>query len=293
MNSYIELLRRHASPMKPVPTGVAPQLTRLVGLRAVLFDVYGTMFISASGDVGTVAAAPAVAIAEACRAVDLEFKISGADGAAVLVANIEASHAEAHQRGVEHPEVDIVDVWHQTLERLQSIDAIAGEVASVDLEQLSIEFEVRVNPVWPMPGLDECLQQLRSSKLDLGIISNAQFFTPLLFPAILQQSLSELGFAPGLCVMSYLHGQAKPGSYLFEAASKTLASMGVSPGEVLFIGNDMLNDIMPAQRVGFRTALFAGDRRSLRLREDDARIAKTVPDVVVTQLEQIANVLDL
>ena len=249
------------------------------------------MVISASGDVGTVAAAPADAFVEACRAVGLELTIEGTAGAAALVAAIEQSHVDARALGVEYPEVDIVDVWCQTLKSLQMDGSIDGEVAAVDCQRLAIEYEVRVNPVWPMPGLEACLQQLRSAGRRLGIISNAQFFTPLLFPAFLQQSLSEAGFEPDLCVMSYLHRQAKPGSFLFEAASKTLQSQGVSPGEVLYIGNDMLNDMMPAQHVGFQTALFAGDRRSLRMRVGDARVATTQPDVVLTHLDQLATVL--
>ena len=49
----------------------------------------------------------------------------------------------------------------------------------------------------------------------------------------------------------------------------------------------MLNDVLPAKQVGFRTALFAGDRRSLRQREDDLRVSKIVPDLVLTELGQL------
>jgi putative hydrolase of the HAD superfamily len=56
---------------------------------------------------------------------------------------------------------------------------------------------------------------------------------------------------------------------------------------VLYIGNDIRNDIWPADRLGCRTALFAGDARSLRLREDDERLSDVKPDRVVTALGQI------
>ena len=49
----------------------------------------------------------------------------------------------------------------------------------------------------------------------------------------------------------------------------------------------MRNDIYPAHAIGFQTALFAGDRRSLRLRADDARCADLKPDLVLTDLEQL------
>ena len=49
----------------------------------------------------------------------------------------------------------------------------------------------------------------------------------------------------------------------------------------------MRNDILPAACAGFKTALFAGDRRSLRLRASDARCAKLSPDLIVTDLRQL------
>jgi putative hydrolase of the HAD superfamily len=65
--------------------------------------------------------------------------------------------------------------------------------------------------------------------------------------------------------------------------------MGVEPSAVLYVGNDMLKDIHPARSVGFRTALFAGDRRSLRLRQEDSRCRKLSPDLIVTDLGQLAG----
>jgi putative hydrolase of the HAD superfamily len=53
----------------------------------------------------------------------------------------------------------------------------------------------------------------------------------------------------------------------------------------------MLNDIYPAHRSGFQTALFAGDARSLRWRRDDPRCSGLTPDLVVTDLNQVADLL--
>ena len=51
----------------------------------------------------------------------------------------------------------------------------------------------------------------------------------------------------------------------------------------------MLNDIYPAKQLGFQTALFAGDKRSLRLRTDDARCINLSADLVLTDLGQLIN----
>ena len=39
-------------PLDPIPTDYPPQLDVLKGIRAVIFDVYGTLVVSGSGDVG-------------------------------------------------------------------------------------------------------------------------------------------------------------------------------------------------------------------------------------------------
>ena len=47
------IFRRLARPLEPRPTGAAPVLRPIEDVEAVLFDVYGTLVISASGEVGT------------------------------------------------------------------------------------------------------------------------------------------------------------------------------------------------------------------------------------------------
>ena len=49
----------------------------------------------------------------------------------------------------------------------------------------------------------------------------------------------------------------------------------------------MLNDIYPAAMCGMNTALFAGDARSLRLREDHPDCQGLSADLVITDLRQI------
>jgi putative hydrolase of the HAD superfamily len=117
-----------------------------------------------------------------------------------------------------------------------------------------------------MPGLAATLQALRDRPLLLGIVSNAQFFTPLLFEAFLGCSAADLGFHRALCRWSYREGHAKPGARLFELLATGLEHLDLTRGEVLVVGNDMRNDIQPAAACGFQTALFGGDGRSLRLR---------------------------
>ena len=121
----------------------------------------------------------------------------------------------------------------------------------------------------------------------MGIISNAQFFTPYLFNWFLDSSPGDLGFKSDLIFYSYKSGHAKPSPVMFDAAAKNIMNMDISLHSVLYIGNDMLNDIYPAKMVGFKTALFAGDARSLRLRENHPKCQNLSPDIVIIDLLQL------
>jgi putative hydrolase of the HAD superfamily len=145
------------------------------------------------------------------------------------------------------------------------------------------------NPVWPMPGAAECLTELANRGIHTGLISNAQWFTPLLFPVLLGGELDALGIGPDMQFWSWRAGCAKPSEHLFRLAADVLRKRGIEPECVLHVGNDMLNDVSPAAATGFRTALFAGDRRSLRRREGDARVASVTPDIVLIHLRDLLS----
>ncbi len=282
-------IRYLSTPLEPRPTDVAPKLDPLSGIRAVLFDVYGTLVISASGDIGLAGERGTTgAFAAALEAAGITAPAAG--GPARLEQTIRAFHARHKATGTEFPEVDILAIWEEVLEG----EIPGGEVpASRDkLAHLAVEYECRVNPVWPMPGLVRLPADLRRRSLVLGIVSNAQFYTPLMLEGFLGASLADLGFDAAYCTWSYRLLEAKPSTRIYQAALAGLDRVhGIAPSEVLYVGNDLRNDIWPASLTGCRTALFAGDARSLRLRADDPRCAGVVPDRIITALSQITDAI--
>lgn len=38
-------------PLEPIPTGLKPKLTKLPQIEAVIFDIYGTLVVSGTGDI--------------------------------------------------------------------------------------------------------------------------------------------------------------------------------------------------------------------------------------------------
>lgn len=51
MPDLLSIIREHSAPLQPLPTQAKRSLSLLKDIRAVLFDVYGTLFISSAGDI--------------------------------------------------------------------------------------------------------------------------------------------------------------------------------------------------------------------------------------------------
>ncbi|MDX2502553.1 MAG: HAD family hydrolase [Deltaproteobacteria bacterium] len=272
-------INQYLRPLKPLPTSLAARGELRERIECILFDVYGTLFISGSGDISVSQKnSPAN---DRIKQLLKKYSIrrSPEDILDKLHGSIKARHGALRSKGVDHPEVIIDQIWQQVLDfEDQNL-----------IKQFAIEFELISNPVSPMPNLKTMLSACRKQKILMGIISNAQFYTPLLFDWFFNSNMQDLGFDPDLLFYSFQHQVAKPSPALFDMAADNLAARGIEPAAVLYIGNDMLNDIYPAHSIGFQTALFAGDQRSLRLRTDDPRCANLKPDLVLTDLLQLIS----
>ncbi|MFP4194745.1 MAG: HAD family hydrolase [Desulfobacterales bacterium] len=279
---YKDLFDNYIRSIEPEPTGIAPGGSLRHPVAAVIFDVYGTLFVSGPGDI---TADPDKT--EKKHALDRllwthSIRLDSGTVIARLFDEIKKEHARKQNLGIKCPEVRIHRIWMKITEINDRETA----------RRLALGYELIVNPPYPMPHLDRLLESCRASGLKMGIISNAQFYTPLLFPYFLGKKPRELGFDPDIIFYSYVSGAAKPCTDMFEAATRKLEAKGITPGSVLYTGNDMLNDIYPAAATGFQTALFAGDRRSLRLRKNDPRCAHLDPDLTVYSLAGLGRIIE-
>jgi putative hydrolase of the HAD superfamily len=251
----------------------------------VLFDIYGTLFISAAGEIQHIADVADIADIQDSRNEEggraegmtvpgaLSGEYTGPFRRKELAAYFHSAVLKIHrERAAQTPfaEVRAEEIWAAFLRSRPSpakTSAFLPGSPEERAEELALRFELAVNPVYPMPGLEETLGGLKKAGYILGLISNAQFFTPLLFDAFLGAPPEALGFDPSLLVYSYEAGEAKPSPRLFARALDRLALRGIGAENCLYVGNDMRNDIRGAASAGCQTVLFAGDGRSLRLRE--------------------------
>ena len=278
--------------MREQPTGVVADLKPLSAIKAVIFDVYGTLVISGSGDVGTADRVDhSECILQSLEAVGVLTSLSVVPTTAMIQDEIERMNRVRVRDNCPKPEVDIVEVWRRVL---TSCGLERSAQATGQIVELAAQYEARANPTWPMSGSESLLASLHRAALPMGIVSNAQIFTPSLVEDLLaEKKLEAGGFAIDLCLFSNRYRQSKPGPRLFDALRDALSRRGILPYEAIYVGNDMLNDVWAASQAGLRTAWFAGEARSLRRREDDARCRSLRPDIVLTSLMQLLKCLTI
>jgi putative hydrolase of the HAD superfamily len=288
--------------MNPAPTNMVPKFTRDPNLKAILFDVYGTIVISASGDV------------EESEITTLNLKKS-LDAAGIFVTRPEievgdillqmldafknkilAVHESEKTDERPFPEVDILNIWESVIKEFQSRNLLIVE-NPICIKCFTFIFEVLSNTIYPMPGMKSVISRLSEKGFPLGIISNAQFYTPVILNYFMNNLITEAlevkPFDKDISVFSYQHQRSKPDNYLFDMVKiKFQEKYSIRPSEILFVGNDMYRDIFPASKAGFKTVLFAGDKRSLRLRQDNPELKDLEPDYVITDLNQLLKILE-
>jgi len=274
---YARPTSEYMHPLSPLPTSMRPRGRLAQPIQCVMFDIYGTLFISAAGDISVAQKTSPEARKLLHLLQKFNIRKTPQDLIAELYQGIEDEHRKLRDNGIDYPEIEIDQIWKPILE--------TDDFNSV--RRFAIEYELIVNPVFPMPNLGKTLAACRKQNLAMGLVSNAQFFTPLLFEWFLQATPENLGFHSELIFLSYQLRHAKPSPVLFKKAATAIKTMGLNTAACLYVGNDMLNDIYPAKQLGFQTALFAGDARSMRLRADDSRCVNLSADLVLTNLDQL------
>ena len=293
---HLEPFLHQIQPMALMPTGAVSAYSRDESIKAVIFDIYGTLIISASGD-----------IMQAGYDSSMFKKALDASGFEILIPEQElmkihtlfeeeviSGKLQAKASGIPFPELNIVEIWRQTLIRAEDAGLVKG-MDKADIRLFTFIFELSSNQVWPMPGMKETILALKAKGYPLGIVSNAQFYTPVMMNFLLSGKIHGEeyldGFERDLSVFSYKMLKGKPDTAIYEALVEPLRRRGLQPQQVLFVGNDMLKDIYAASQLGFKTCFYAGDMRAYRLRKEHPQASQTHPDHVITELKQLLEIV--
>jgi putative hydrolase of the HAD superfamily len=249
--------------------------------KVIFWDVYGTLVAAERGDLDSLIRREG----ELRTAFERTVKNFGLSIAPARLHDLflRGIHAEREARGADgitHPEVRIDEIWFKLLEKLQSDISPTINFA----REVALFFERQANPKQLQPRAYEVLTTLQDRRLRQGIVSNAQFYTPIELSALLRHESDgaictyESVFDPRLVFFSFEMGVAKPDLAAFRPAIEALTREDLMPDGCVFIGDSLTNDIAPAQHMGFKTILYA---------PQSASEASVKPDLVIHNLSQL------
>jgi putative hydrolase of the HAD superfamily len=213
-------------------------------LKCLLFDLYGTV-IDVETDESMIEIYRAIAHFLVHHGVDIHrFELRDLYGEIMK-----------HQRRAStetHPEIDVVAIWRELLAHRQarSIEPdVSREALARTLAQL--HRAISRNRLALYPDVARVLDEWRA-RLPLGLVSDAQ-------PCFTAGEIAAVGLGGYFrtVVMSGAQGYRKPDRRMYQVA---LDALEATPGEAIFIGNDMFRDIYGAREAGLRTIFFASNQ---------------------------------
>jgi FMN phosphatase YigB (HAD superfamily) len=198
------------------------------------------------------------------------------------------------------PEVASEKVWDAVIKRLLQKDYKfdAGFYGSLNefSRKVAYFFHASLQGTSCYPDAAFALRNVREAGLKQAVLGDGQCFTMLQLQRGLKAQDGSIRVEDllddAVNTLSFDVRGRKPSERLFRHALAKLAEQGITPSEVLHVGSRVGNDLVPARRLGMRTALFAGDRASLQATAEQVRDPGSKPDVLLTELSQIADIVD-
>ena len=218
-NKLKKRFKELSNPLSPEPTQAEPFLKKLDGIKAVIFDFYGTLFISGVGDIGIDDGnSDSGLLLDALVSIGVEIsdEKAGERGYEIYDKIVTEQLQDLKASGIPYPEPDIRIVWRNVLNQMHAESLILTTTDDTHYSRMAVEFEARMNPIWPMPDIQKTLDGLKAKDIELGIISNSQFYTPIAFEALSGKSLADLGFNLNLLHWSFEESRKKPGLVFYE-----------------------------------------------------------------------------
>jgi hypothetical protein len=278
-----------------------------LAVRAVLWNVYGTLLAIPTGELQYEAQIDFVtdaALEKTIKEFNMWNSMSRKPGAPSaymkeIFKNTLAMLRMTGGGGERYPEVLAERVWDDIVKKLAAKDykydvTLYGPHGEFT-KKIAYFYHASIQGTGCYEGAAEALRLVAESGRRQGLLADGQCFTP----AQLLQGLrsQEPGFDLQAAIpnemrfLSHEKKARKPSETLFQAAVTALASRGVSPSEILHVGSNLARDIAPAKKFGMKTALFAGDKASLSATPEQLKDPHFRPDVLLTELPQIAEVL--
>jgi histidinol phosphatase-like enzyme len=291
---------------QPEPPKARAYVQVLPGVRAVLWNVYGTLLSISSGELLFEHSDEFIMNVALDKAIQ-EFKMwnsmsrkpgQPADYMKEIYIRVVAEH-KLSLGSEKYPEVLAERVWENIIKKLfqKEYKFDAGFFGSLNefSRKVAYFFHASLQGTACYLGAAEAIKALAAAGLAQGLLADAQCFTSVQLKRGLEKQDDSVNLDESLPIsyrfLSCERRCRKPSENLFRHAVKTLAEQGIEPAEMLHVGSSMTRDLAPAKKFGMRTALFAGDRQSLLATAEQLKDPNLRPDVLLTELSQIAQVI--
>jgi FMN phosphatase YigB (HAD superfamily) len=284
-----------------------PSLTPLPKVKVVLWNIYGTLLSLLGGDLLFEHPQPFVMDIALDKIVQ-EFKMWGsmtrkpgqpAEYLGQIYRNGLVEQRALTSDDERYPEIISERLWEGIIKKLLQKDYKFDANFYGSLNEFSRKmayfFHASLQGTAAYPGAATALRLVRDAGLEQGLFGEGQCFTLLQLQRALsaQEADAHLDdlMTEGLVVLSAEHRARKPSERLYDEVLDRLAARDIAVGEVLVVGPRVTQDLIPAKRLGMRTALFAGDKASLQATPEQLKDPTSRPDVLLTELPQIIEVI--
>ncbi|MER3417230.1 MAG: HAD family hydrolase [Gemmataceae bacterium] len=295
------------APPECEPPKAKPHLVRLPQVRIVLWNVYGTLLRISLGEL-VLEHPQEFVMSTALEKTAQEFRMwpamtrrPGLPGEYLRLMYKNALAELQFQPGNQerYPEILADKIWTQIVKKLMHNEYTFDVEFYGSLDEycrkIAYFFHQSLQAVGPYSGMDRALTYVHDHLDGQGLLADGQCFSVVQLAREFRRldpnrSLEEV--CPRMWhFWSWEQRARKPSERLFREAVRRLQANGYEPWHVLHVGSSIERDVLPARKLGMHTALFAGDKTSLRATKEQLKDRASRPDVLLTELNQIEEVV--
>lgn len=141
------------------------------------------------------------------------------------------------------PEFTLAGVLGGLIERREHHRSIFGFMQIESVDPNIVGYSIEASDLYP--DVVPVLQQLKAAGYQLGVTGNQLEGAA--------EQMEALGLPLDLVASSAVWGVSKPDLAFFERIAQ---EMGLTPGEIVHIGDRLDNDVLPAQEIGMHAVLL-------------------------------------
>jgi hypothetical protein len=310
LEQYASWLDTRGLPWPAAPSvesaNAKPKLKPMPGLKAVLWNVYGTLLAIPFGDLVFEHPTPMVMDVALDKTID-EFKMWGSMSRkpgqpSEYMRHLYAKELLIHKAvsgGERFPEIQAERIWENLIKKLFQKDYTfdAGFFGSLNeySRKVAYFFHASLQGTAAQPDAAIAVALVADAGLAQGLLADGQCFTAVQLARGLKAQNNGLNLdkllPTDLRVLSCEVKARKPSETIFRKALLALLGKGIRPEEILHVGSKLTRDVAPARRFGLRTALYAGDKTSLEATPDQLKDPAHRPDALITELGQVMQLI--